>query len=133
MSRSIPFIKTAALPKITVPNPAALQTTNPQDQPISEETKLILVDFFKTHQNLMSELSEKLRVINTISPAISGNVPNISEYLSSFKTKIDNPQSVITKGNILQLINIINSISMLTGQYAKNFPQIADKLKNSIK
>ncbi len=133
MSRSIPFIKIADLPKVPTVNPAALKTTNPMDQPISQETKIILIDFFKVHQNLVSEMIERLKVINSISPSMSGNIPNITEYLSSFKTKLENPEAKITKGNVTQLINIINLISNSVGQYAKTFPQIADKLRISIK
>jgi len=133
MSRNIPFIKIAALPKVPTVSPAALKTTDPMNQPISEETKVILIDFFKVHQNLMSDMVEKLRNINSISSSMAGNVPNIAEYLSSFKVKLENPESKITKGNVLQLVNIINLISNSVGQYAKTFPQVADKLKNSIK
>lgn len=132
MSRTIPFIKTSQIVKTPTPNPASLKTTDPQNQPISQDTKIILIDFFQTHQNLLSELTEKLRIINTI-PSMAGTTPTISEYLSSFKRKIEDPKSVITKGNVLQLVTIIDSISKSVGQYAKTFPQIADKLKTSIK
>lgn len=133
MSRNIPFIKIAALPKVPTVSPAALKTTDPMNQPISEETKVILIDFFKVHQNMMSEMVEKIKNINSVAPSMSGTAPNIAEYLSSFKTKLENPENKITKGNVLQLINIINSISISVGQYAKTFPQVADKLKGSIK